>query len=164
MRKVLIAATSLAACGGPGEGSYETEDGEQVDYDVDASGGESTFTVTDADGTESSITTGSSVEAELPAGISVYPGASVVSSSNVTVGKGTGSVVMMTSPDSPKEVIAHYKREAEAAGIVIENTMSANGMEIIGGKNADGLAFNVNAFPSEEGSTIQLSAGKDFDR
>ena len=77
-RTILVAATSLllAACGSERSGSYETEDGEKVDYSVDAGSGESSIDIKSDDG-NMKIRAGADVAVDLPDGFSDYPGAEV---------------------------------------------------------------------------------------
>ncbi len=152
----------LAACGGPGEGSFTNEDGETVDYDIDSSGEESTFTMRGDDGEEIEINTGTSVEADLPGGFTLYPGATVVSTSNVSVNEGKGTIVFMTSSDSPAELADFYKAQAEAAGIAInmENTSATSKM--IAGQNEAGDSFTISANATDGGSSAQLMVGVDL--
>ncbi len=156
---VCAATCLLAACGGSDERTIQTEDGE-VTYDIDSDGGESTFTFEGEDGGELTMQTGSNVDADLPDGYSVYPGSTVVSSTNMKQADGEGSMVLMTTDDSPDEVVAYYRAQAEAVGITIQSEITANGNKLIGGEGPDGSTFSVNASPSDDGTTVQLLVGR----
>jgi hypothetical protein len=149
---------ALAACGSQSSGTIEGEDGETGEYTIDNSTGEANFTVKTEDGTVT-MRSGSDVPVDLPGGFTVYPGADVVSNTMVNQGQGTGNLVTITSPDSPQDVVAYYKSQAEAAGITIQMEMATNGMQMIGGESEDGLTFSVMASPAEEGTSAQLTVG-----
>ncbi len=165
MRATLVLATPLAlilaACGSETSGTFEGEDGEVGEYTIDESTGETTATITTEEGTMT-MRSGSDVPVDLPGGFTVYPGAEVVSNTVVNQGQGSGNLVTMTSPDSPQEVAAYYKSQAEAAGITIQMEMATNGMQMIGGESQDGLTFSVMASPADEGTSAQLTVGTDI--
>ena len=163
MRKVLVSAVflSLAACGGGDSGTVQTEDGE-VAYDVNQSGDDVNATITGPDGEVVNIASGAGADVTLPDGFSIYPGAANVSSTSVTSGDGGGALVMMTSADTPEKIIGYYRKQAEAAGVVINATAATNGTQVIGGESADGLAFTLSASPDGQGQTmVQMSVGRD---
>ncbi len=163
MRMILAVAGAamLAACGGPADGTYETEDG-TVTVDNDLSGGQSEMRFTDKDGNEATISTGNSVVAELPDGFSIYPGSTVVSTSNVTANDGKGTIVFMTTSDSPAKVAEFYKGQAEAKGIAIslENTTPTSKM--IAGESAQGFSFTLTASATGDSTSAQLMVGTDL--
>ncbi|QZH75199.1 MAG: hypothetical protein JY451_00760 [Erythrobacter sp.] len=155
----LAAALLLAGCGGSDSGTIETEDG-TVEYDADQSGDEAQIRFTDKDGNETVINSGTDVAASLPDGFTVYPGAQVASSSVMSGADGQGSMTVMTSSDSPEEMVAHYRQQAEAAGFVIEMEMTTNDTMMIGGEGPDGQAFSFNASRSGEESSGMLMVGR----
>lgn len=155
-------ALVIAACGSETSGTFEGEDGETGEYTIDQSTGETTATIETEDGT-ATLRSGSNVPVDLPDGFSVYPGANVVSNTVVKQGGGSGTLVTLSSKDSPEEVAAYYKAQAEKAGVEIQMEMSTNGAQIIGGQSADGLTFSIMASPAEEGgTTAQLTVGREM--
>lgn len=163
MRALFISAASLAlaACGSSDSGTIETEDGEAA-YDVDQ-GADGTVSgeFTGPDGETASYEVGANADVELPDGFSLYPGAQVVSSMAAQSSDGGGSMVVMNIDGSADDIIAYYRKEAEAAGVEIQSVIASNGSQIIGGESADGIAFSVNAFPGAEGkTTAQLVVGR----
>ena len=155
-------ALALAACGSETSGTFEGEDGETGEYTIDNSTGETTATIKTDDGT-ATMRSGSNVPVDLPDGFSLYPGASVVSNTVVKQGAGgSGTLVMMTSGDSPEKIAGFYRQQAEKAGIEIQMEMTTNGAQIIGGESGDGLTFSIMASPDGEGGTsAQLTVGKE---
>ncbi|MEN7536870.1 hypothetical protein [Aurantiacibacter flavus] len=150
---MVIAATgALAACGSSDSGTIETEDGD-VTYTVDENGGEAVATVTNADGETVTMRSGEGAAANLPDGFTLYPGSAVVSSTNVSSGGSNGALVQLESPATPDEIVAFYRKEAEAAGIEIKMEMKANEAQIVSGESADGLVFSINASPIDDGGT-----------
>lgn len=160
MRFVLpIAATiALAACSSEKSDTFETEDGEKGEYTVNSDDGGMNATITTKDGT-ATMQSGENVKADLPLGFTVYPGATVVSATNVDGGGTKGSLVMMETDEAPDKVAAFYRKQAEAAGINIEMEMTINGGEMIGGKGDGGKMFSLNTTNNDGKTGIQLTAG-----
>lgn len=159
---VSVAAILLAACGGPDEGSYETEGGTTVDYDIDNSGGDPEIRSSGENGEGLVINSGSDVEVDLPDGFSIYPDAEVVSTTTMNQPDGQGSLVIMLSDSSPQQMVTFYRRQAEAAGIEIGMEMNSNGNLMIAGESDEGGTFSFNASSSGEGTTGQLVVGQDI--
>ena len=151
----------LAACGSQETGTFTGDDGETGQYTIDTQTGETTATIETDDGT-ATLRSGANVPVDLPAGFTVYPGAEIVSNTVVQQGEGSGSLVTMSTSASPAEVAAHYKAEAEAAGVAIQMEMATNGAQIVGGESEDGLTFSIIASPSEDGTTAQLTVGREM--
>ncbi|GAA0282896.1 hypothetical protein GCM10009127_25400 [Alteraurantiacibacter aestuarii] len=161
MRRILgvsAAAMLLASCGGDREGTIETEDGD-LEYSIDESSGNAQFRLEDDEGQQISVNTGANVAIDLPDGYTVYPGATVVSNSVINANDGAGSIVMLTTPDSPDKVAAFYRAQAEAAGITIQMETTAQGSKMIAGESGDGKTFSLSANPGDEGTMAQLIVG-----
>lgn len=160
MRKLALAIGGtllLAACGSGDEGTIQTEDGE-VAYDIDQSGEETNVTITAEDGSTVVANSGSGT-ADFPAGFSLYPGATVVSSMVINANDGAGSMITVQSSATPEELAAHYRREAEAAGITIAMNATVNGSVMINGEGANGRTFSFSASPNGDGTSGQLIVG-----
>ncbi|MFC3097423.1 putative periplasmic lipoprotein [Alteraurantiacibacter palmitatis] len=160
MRKralVLGGTLLLAACGSSNEGTVQTEDGE-VAYDVDQSGEETNVTITAEDGSTVVANSGSGT-ADFPAGFSLYPGATVVSSMVINANDGAGSMITVHSSATPEDLAAHYRREAEAAGIAIGMNATVNGSVMLNGEGANGRTFSFSASPNGDGTSGQLIVG-----
>ena len=154
-----LAALTLMSCGGPDEGEVTTADG-KAEYTVDADGRDSEIRFTDTDGNETVINSGTAVEAELPDGFTVYPGARIVSNTTMSGAQGAGSLVSIASDDPLDEVVAFYRQQAEAAGVEIEMEMKNGEAVMIGGESPDGLFFSFNASPEGGGTSGVLMAGR----
>lgn len=160
MRPILpiAAMIALAACSSEKSGTFETEGGEKGEYTVNSDDGGMNATITTKDGT-ATMQSGENVKASLPDGFTVYPGATVVTATNVDAGGTKGSLVMMETGDSPEKVAAFYRKQAEAAGIKIEMEMTVNGGKMIGGKGEGGRMFSLNTTTNDGKTGIQLTAG-----
>ena len=156
----VTAALALAACGGnDSDNVVETEEGA---ISAAVNGEESTVTWRSADGEEAIVTsaTGGSTAASLPDGFTLYPGAEVTSSTNIASNDGGGAIVVMQSPAAPDRLLAHYRAEAEAAGVTIASEANAGGSRVIAGEGPDGLTFSFNATPAGDGTIAQLVVGR----
>lgn len=160
MRMILAVAGAgmLAACGGPADGTYQTEEG-TVEVDSDASGGRSEIRFTGKHGEEAVITSGTNVAVDLPAGFGIYPGAQVVSNTSMSSAEGDAAMVVMTSADKPAELVAHYRQQAEAAGVTIEMEMNQNGTLLIGGELPAGGGFSFTAMAAGDSTQGTLLIG-----
>lgn len=150
---------ALAGCGSESSGTIDGENGERGEYTIDESTGETKATITTDEGT-ATLRSGADVEVDLPDGFTAYPGANVVSNTVVSQAQGSGAMLFFETDDSPAEVIAFYKRQAEAAGVKLQLDASINGGSMIGGESEDGITFSVNANPGEERTSAQLIVGR----
>ncbi|UAB77559.1 hypothetical protein INR77_12265 [Erythrobacter sp. SCSIO 43205] len=147
----LASSLALAACGSETEGEFTTEDGESGEYRIDQSSGESSMTVETEDGTVSMVTN-SDAPTNLPAGFTMISGAQVLSNTMIDDGETKGSLTTFRSEKSPEEIAAHYREQAEEAGITIQIETNLNGGKMLGGENeATGTTFSVSAYPDDEG-------------
>lgn len=148
----------LAACGSSDTTTFEAEDGTS-EFQVDGSDAEMRFT--DNEGSETTVTSGSKVDVDLPDGFTIYPGADVVSNTVINGNDGQGTLVVMTSSASVDDMVAHYRRQAEAAGIDIGMEMTTNANRMIGGEGPNGAMFSFTATASDDRTTGMLTVGRD---
>lgn len=162
MRTVLPLALpltlALAACGGDQSGSFEDGEGNEGTYKVDTENGVTTSEITTKDGT-ARMESGAGVKAKLPDGFSIMPGANVVSSSNITTEQGSGSMTMMEIAKPADEVIAFYRKQAEAAGFKIQLDMTSDGTRMIGGESKDNVVFSLTTTETDGKTSAQLMVG-----
>lgn len=148
----LTAVLVLGACG-----SGEPEPADDTTY----RGGDVTPNIRiDTPGGEAKVVTGADVRPDLPPGIAVYPGAKVVSVSNVGLdGKSGGAVVSMETGDAPDKVVSWYRDAAGSAGYKIDASLQTGGLTVLSGRADHGGEFSVTATKREGGSSVQLLAG-----
>ena len=154
-RLALAAAVlALSACGSEKSGTFETEDGGDGVYTIDPATGESSAKITTDEGT-ASFRSGANVKADLPAGWSIYPGAEVISATNIDGVEGRGTMVTMESDDSVDDLIAHYRSQAQKAGLEIKMEMTIDKGRIIAGTSRDGRQFSLNVTTDTESGKAQ---------
>lgn len=161
-RSIVIAVMGmLAACGSEKSGTITTSDGETAEYRIDEASGETSMTITTPEG-KAVMRSGQGVPVDLPKGFSLYPGTQVISSTIVNQPDGIGTMVMFEAAAKGADIMAHFKRQAEAAGFEIELEATMNETVMLSGKRAgDGSSFMVNANPGEDGKTAgQLVIGR----
>ena len=154
----LALGLALAACGSEQSGTFEDGEGGEGSYRVDTDNGVTTSEITTEDGT-ARMESGAGVKAKLPDGFSIMPGANVVSSSNITTEQGSGSMTMMEIAKPADEVVAFYRKQAEAAGIEIQLEMNSDGTRMIGGEGKDNVAFSLTASETDGKTSAQLMVG-----
>jgi len=139
------AAIMLAACGSETSGTFTTEDGGNAEYTIDKDSGETSMTVEGPDGT-ATMRSGADVPVDLPIGFSLFPGSTVITNTVVNQPDGKGTMVMFESDGMADAVMAHYRKQAEAAGFDIQLEMNTNGSMMIGGeRKADGSTMSITA-------------------
>lgn len=146
----------LSACGSKDE--QETKIGDAT-YKVSEADGKSTLTVETKDG-KAQIVSGEGAAA-LPAGLALYPGATVVSSTRIT-GDGAekgGTLLSFETTDATGQVVAFYKDAAQKAGYKIEGEMKMGEMEMLTAKQADEAGFTLTANREEGKTTVSLIGG-----
>lgn len=155
---VATAALALTACGGE-KTVYSDAEGNEVNVTREGDGDASEIKITSADGSATVNIDNGGTDAELPLGLSVYPGAKVVSTMTTNAdGKSGGMVVMETSADG-ETVIAWYRKAVEAKGFKIENEIRTPDLRSIAGTK-EGGSFSLQATTADSGSTITLIAGE----
>jgi hypothetical protein len=155
-------ALALTACGSETSGEFTTEDGETGEYVIDNDGESASMTVETPDGTVR-MRTGADTPTDLPAGFTLVSGANVLSNTIVDQGKTKGSLTNFQSDMAVDDILAHYRSEAENAGITIQIETNMNGVQLIGGENEqNGTTFSVSAFRNDEGaSQVQLTISEE---
>lgn len=144
-------ALALTACGSETAGELTAQDGETGEYTIDQDSDTASMTIKTQDGSVS-MRSGPDVTSDLPAGFTLVEGAEVLSNTVVDQGDTRGSLTTFRSEMSPEEIVAHYRAEAQSAGITIQIETSMNGGKMIGGENeANGTTFSISAFPDDDG-------------
>lgn len=143
-------ALALTACGSETSGEFATEEGQTGEYVIDEDSGNASMSVETEDGTVT-MRTGTDTPDTLPAGFTLVSDAEVLSNTIVDQGETKGSLTTFRSDMTPEAIVAHYRSEAENAGIAIQIETAMNGGMMIGGENeATGTTFSVSVFPVEE--------------
>ena len=153
-----LAALLLAACGSETGEKTQASDPAHGEYVIDEKTGETRMAIKVPGGT-ASLRSGAKVPLSLPEGYTLFPEATVVTNTVVKQPGGHWTMVAFETDAPPEDVIAHYRREAEAAGFAIEVVLDAGGTLTIGGTRAsDRATFSLTA---SEGAptTAQLTIG-----
>lgn len=104
---------------------------------------------------------GQDLAVDLPAGYSLPSGSEVMSSTKVNTGDTEGLSVMFFSTLSQDELVAHFRGQAEAAGVVISNETITPDMKIIGGEGSDGTTFFLQVTDNDDGRSFgNMTIGK----
>ncbi|MEZ5693251.1 MAG: hypothetical protein R3D99_05310 [Altererythrobacter sp.] len=147
-----VAAFALAACGSS-EGD-STDGGETATASATGSAdGKTSTTTIKADGGTATIQSGPGAAVDLPLGFRIYPGAEVLTSTTFAQNGDKGALVTMLADAKPDEMIAFYRKAAEAAGVKIEMELTTDNSKIIGGKGGDDVTFSFTTVPGDDGKT-----------
>ena len=151
MRKmVMVSVISLllAACNSSDTGA-SPDGGDDTQVRVNGDDGKEALTVS----------VGADLAVDMPKGYTLYPGANVITKSNVDQGDSTALVVVMSSKDSPEKLASFYRKQAEAAGVEFSMEDTSEGAQTLMGKGPDDTVFSLSALADESGTTAQLTVG-----
>ncbi len=158
------AAAALAGCSGEGspvtQESAEPEDAPRGSYAIDSETGETRARHTDTDGTTTTLRSGEKVPVALPAGFSLYPGATVTNNTRVEQADGLLVLLNFESAAMPEDIARFYRTQAEAAGIEVGTSLQSGPMTMIGGESGAGTSFSFTATRKGEVTQAQLSVGR----
>ncbi len=161
MRRIAVfafAALALASCGKSDEKTVVVNDkGDKVTV----SGNGQQFSVKSDDGktTVNVNTSGVTSDLHLPAYVSVFPGAKVVSSANGMGTNGNGGMVLIETNAAPADVVAFYKKQGAAAGLTEKMSMTQQSATVLAYGTDDGkrsLEVTVNPGDNGAGSRAQV--------
>jgi hypothetical protein len=147
---------ALASCGSSDEGDQTSEDGTKVGrYEIE--NGETRASITGEDGSVTTLRAGERVPVRLPRGFTVAPGLTVFDNTHVERDGGTFVLLSMQGDLPVDEVIAYYRKQAEAAGIEVQVDIKAEESTTVAGESDDGLAFSVHASRYDHVTAVQLT-------
>ncbi len=126
-------------------------------YAFDPASGVTRASVTAADGSVTRLASGTDIPITLPPGFTQFPGSEAVENVRVEAGEGSRILLTMTSDRPLTEIAAHYRAEAEEAGIAIDVDIASDGAITLAGRAADGGRFSLHARREGEGTRAQLS-------
>ena len=129
-------------------------------YDIDSDTGETRARFTDNDGRTTTMRSGEKVPVRLPAGFSVYPGAKVTNNTRVEQADGLLVLLNFESEATAEELIAYYRKQADAAGIDVATSLQTGPMTMIGGENGNGTSFSLTTTREDDLTKAQLSIGR----
>ena len=145
MKTMALAAVALGVAGCSG--------GQPASFDGDDEGRDIAVQTEDS---ETDMRSGSGSEAGLPAGYTLYPGAEIVSNTNLSQAGRQGAILVLHTSDTPRQVIEHYRRQAEAAGVEFEPELTGPENIMLAGETPGGAAFSIGASEEEDGTVAQL--------
>ena len=156
----LAAALALAACGSESASTDEPE----IRASIEQTGNDGAMTaqIRGDNGQTIDIASDPAAPVNLPDGFTLFPGAKVTSNTSMAMGEGNAAIISFDSASSPERIVAHYRAEAEAAGIPVTAEVSAGDTRSIAGDAENGDSFQLSVEPSRAGSTATLMVGRDM--
>lgn len=155
MAMLMGAALFLTACGGNDEreiasGTVTDADGKSANYSVTQSGdGDAGQVTIKTDEGEMKFGSGAG-NAKMPDGFTLYPGATLTGGMNSSADNGSATMANFEVEGKHTDVIAHYRKQAEAQGLKIVGEMTTPG--------------NIILTAAEEGArkrSVQITAAQD---
>lgn len=164
----VFAMATLAAC----EGASDSEPTYSSATTTDERGVTTTTTTIATEGGTATMRSGDGDVADLPAGFTIYPDATVVKATRFDRnrdgngdGRGDGqayggALITMTSDATQERIIAFYRAQAKEAGIAIELELTTDLAMVIGGPLGENGTFSLTTSRGEGGlTTAQLMIG-----
>ncbi len=155
----LAAATLLlAGCGSSPEtevasGTYtDPETGKTADYSISSSedGENDKVTIKTEDG---EVQFGG--EAKLPAGLTPFPGSKMTGGFAGSGKDGKGGLASFEVKGRAAEVVAHYRRQIEAAGLKVKSEMTAEDTVIISAEKPDDTKTSIQVTATQTGDVVE---------
>lgn len=116
------------------------------------------------DGDAATLRTGPNVPLGLPRGISLYPGARVISSTlierGIERGGARGILLVFETTDPIEKVMLHYRGEARAAGVLLTLDLGGADRASLGGTMRAGGELAIAAWRVPAGTRVELSASR----
>lgn len=135
-----VAGLLLAGCEA-GEGGEPP----RAEHSIDPLTGETRMTIPQGRRT-ATLLAGPGVPVALPDGLTLFPGTRVRNNARFARGDGEGSLVTFAADAPAGEIVAHYRREAEAAGFAVTLEHGAAGsVLLIAERSRDGARLAVSA-------------------
>ncbi len=120
----------------------------------------------DTDGDTMEVTTdqgkaviGGELQSGWPSDVPVYPGAAVSYSALVNAEGGPGAAAVLTTADSPTEVVANLQAQLVAAGWTVNGQFNAGAMQTITATK-DTRVYSVAIQGGEDGTTVTIGVGE----
>ena len=154
------AALMLSACGSQSEkevasGSYtDPTTGKTADYKItsDADGENGNISIKTADG-EMNFG-GGAANTKLPTGFTLYPGAKITGGMAASGKDGESGLASFEVKGQAVDVIAHYRKQAEAAGLKVTSEVKAGDTMMFGAEKPDGGKGGVQVTATQSGDMV----------
>lgn len=140
------------------ENQIEKETGKKVDIDTDTENGK--FEIKDDEGSSFSFGSESKLPDDFPTDVPVYSGAKVASSSRINDSKSgeLSFLVVLSTPDDAKKVMAFYNDKLKGNGWAIEATYdSTYGSSVTASKSERSLAVYIYENKQEKSTSVSLT-------
>jgi len=101
--------------------------------------------------------TGPQVPIALPSGFTLCPGGKIEASTMVERKARRHVLIEFTCPDPPRETIALFRRQVDAAGVKLALDLSGSESASLGGTLANGQTISISARRETRGSEVVIA-------
>jgi len=157
----IAASLVLAGCGSKSDTELasgtitDPDTGETTDYSVTTDGDEGNLSIKTEDG-EMQFGSGAA-NAKLPAGFAPYPGSKMTGGFTATGKDGQGGMASFEAPGKAEDVIAHFRRQAEAAGLKVNAEVKSGDTLMLGAEKPDDSKSGVQITATQDGDMVKGS-------
>lgn len=161
MRTLVLAAAAsllLAACGSKSDTEIasgtvtDPDTGEKTDYKVTTDGDQRNISIKTEDG-EMQFGSGAA-NARLPDGFTPYRGSKMTGGFTASGKDGQGGMASFEAPGRAEDVIAHFRKQAEAAGLTVKTEVKAGETLMIGAERPDDSKSGVQITATQDGDKV----------
>ena len=164
MRSMILAATMvLAACGSKSETEIasgtvtDPETGETADYKVTAGQDGDTGQVSIKTGDGEMVFGGGAANAKLPSGFTPYPGARMSGGFAASGQDGSGGMASFEAKGKAADVLAHFRKQAEAQGMKITAEVKAGETMMFGAEKPGDANTGIQVTATQNGDMVNGS-------
>src|SRR3546814_4473258 len=100
---------------------------------------------------------GGADNAKLPDGFAPYPGSKMTGGFTATGKDGQGGMASFEAPGKAEDVIAHLRRQAEAAGLKVKAEVSSGKTLLHGAEQPDDSKSGVQVTATQQGAMVKGS-------
>lgn len=153
----------LAGCGSNEEtevasGTYtDPETGESADYKVTAGDDSESGNISIKTEDGEMVFGGGAANAKLPAGFTPFPGAKMTGGFAATGKDGQGGMASFEADGKAADVIAHFRKQAEAQGMKVTSEVKAGDTLMFGAEAAGAGKTGVQVTATQAGSKVNGS-------
>lgn len=164
MRSMMLAATmALAACGSKSETEIasgtvtDPETGETADYKVTAGQDGDTGQVSIKTDDGEMVFGGGAANAKLPSGFTPYPGARMSGGFAASGQDGSGGMASFKAKGKAADVLAHFRKQAEAQGMKITAEVKAGETMMFGAEKPGDANTGIQVTATQNGDMVNGS-------
>lgn len=152
-----VAALGLAACSDSAP-VPQPEPTPAASFSHDPASGETKARIEPTGESAATLRSGPQVQVSLPSGLTLYPGATVITNTLVERDGDQRILVVFETPDAVSQVIRFYRSQARSAGVRLTLDLGSAQRASLGGPLPGGGDLVIAARQGQAGTRVEISA------